>query len=147
MKMTGVPPNGLMVRLYRMGLGLLAGRTILLLTTTGRKTGLPRVTPLQFERVNGEIVVACGFGAQSDWIRNLRKDPHAQIQIRMSKFDVVAELITDPGQICSFIELRLKRHPLMVGAILHSKGLPFKPTHKDLLDYSNGLAMAILHRV
>ena len=146
MKTTGVPPNRLMVRLYRLGLGLLAGRTILLLTTTGRRSGLPRVTPLQYEKVNGEIVVACGFGRQSDWVRNLQNDPHAQVQIRMHKFSVVAEVITDAEAICDFIALRLKRHPLMVGAILHSKGLPFKPARSDLLAYSQGLAMAILHR-
>ena len=146
MKTTGVPPNKLMVRLYRMGLGLFAGRMILLLTTTGRKSGLPRVTPLQYEKVNGEIVVACGFGRQSDWVRNLQNDPHALVQIRMRKFRVVAELITDAEAICDFIVLRLKRHPLMVGAILHSKGLLYKPVRSDLLAYSQGLAMAILHR-
>jgi len=146
MKTTGVPPNKLMVRLYRLGLGLLAGRTILLLTTTGRKSGLPRVTPLQYEKVNGEIVVACGFGRQSDWVRNLQNDPHAQVQIRMRQFRVVAELITDAETICDFIVLRLKRHPLMVGAILHSKGLSFKPARSDLLAYSQGLAMAVVHR-
>lgn len=147
MKMKGVPPNKLMITLYRMGLGLLAGRTILLLTTTGRKSGLPRVTPLQFERVNGEIMVASGWGPKSDWICNLRKDPHAQVQIRLRKFKVTAELITDSGKICEFLELRLRRHPLMVGAILHTKGLPFKPAHSELLAYSEGLAMAVLHRV
>ena len=145
--MTGAPPNKLMVTLYRMGLGLLAGRTILLLTTTGRKSGLPRATPLQFERVNGEIVVASGWGPKSDWMCNLRKDPHAWIEIGMRKYEVMAELITDSGKICEFLELRLKRHPLMVGAILHTRGLPFKPGHNDLLAYSQGLAMAVLHLI
>lgn len=60
---------------------------------------------------------------------------------------MIAELITDPGKICEFLELRLKRHPLMVGAILHSRGMPFKPEHNELLTYSEGLAMAVLHRV
>lgn len=63
----------------------------------------------------------------------------------MRKFRVVAELITDAEAICDFIVLRLKRHPLMVGAILHSKGLPFKPARSGLLAYSQGLAMAVLH--
>jgi len=43
------PPNRLMKALYAVGLGPVVGRLVLLLTTTGRKTGLPRVTPLQYE--------------------------------------------------------------------------------------------------
>ena len=105
------------------------------------------MTPLQYERVNGEIMVASGWGPKSDWICNLRKNPHARMQIRLKKYEVMAELITDSGKICEFLELRLKRHPLMVGAILHSRGLSFKPGHDELLAYSQGLAMAVLHRV
>ena len=44
-----VPPQ----LLYSLGLGPIYGRLVLLLTTTGRKSGLPRVTPLQYEEVNG----------------------------------------------------------------------------------------------
>jgi len=43
------PPDTKIIRaLYALGLGRLIGRLILLLTTTGRKSGLPRVTPLQY---------------------------------------------------------------------------------------------------
>ena len=37
--------------LYAIGLGPLIGRIILLLTTTGRKSGKKRVTPLQYEKI------------------------------------------------------------------------------------------------
>ena len=41
------PPDARIIKaLYALGLGRLIGRLILLLTTTGRKSGLPRVTPL-----------------------------------------------------------------------------------------------------
>jgi len=43
------PPADAIRLLYRLGLGPLVGRVVLLLTTTGRKSGLPRVTPLQAE--------------------------------------------------------------------------------------------------
>jgi len=46
-------PNRFMKFLYSIGLGPLVGRIVLLLTTTGRKTGLLRVTPLQYEEVDG----------------------------------------------------------------------------------------------
>ncbi|MPM52400.1 hypothetical protein SDC9_99159 [bioreactor metagenome] len=43
------PPNALMVQRYRAGLGLLAGRMILLLTTTGRKSGNLHTVAVQYE--------------------------------------------------------------------------------------------------
>ncbi len=41
--------------LYAVGLGPLIGNLVLLLTTTGRKTGKRRVTPLQYELINNKI--------------------------------------------------------------------------------------------
>ncbi len=43
--------------LYAIGLGRLIGRIILLLTTTGRKSGLKRVTPLQYEKIGADYYV------------------------------------------------------------------------------------------
>ena len=45
------------------------------LTTIGRRTGLPRETLLPCGRRNGEIVVISTYGWRSDWIKNLRKNP------------------------------------------------------------------------
>lgn len=48
--------------LCALGLGPLIGRLILLLTTTGRKSGRPRVTPLQYEierRVGAVFYTQC----------------------------------------------------------------------------------------
>ena len=39
---------------YAIGLGPVVGKLILLLTTTGRKTGMKRVTPLQYEEIDGK---------------------------------------------------------------------------------------------
>lgn len=41
--------------LYVLGLEPIIGRIVLLLTTTGRKSGRPRVTPLQYEEIDGII--------------------------------------------------------------------------------------------
>lgn len=45
------PLNRFVIRRIRQGWG--PRRTVLLLTTTGRRSGLPRVTPLQFEEQDG----------------------------------------------------------------------------------------------
>jgi deazaflavin-dependent oxidoreductase (nitroreductase family) len=60
---------------YALGLGPIIGRLVLLLTTRGRKTGLLRVTPLQYEQIEGKYYVGSAFGTRTDWYRNILADP------------------------------------------------------------------------
>ncbi len=61
------------------------GTSILLLTTTGRVSGEPRVAPLIF-RPDGEryVVVASRGGAPEHpgWYQNLQARPEAEVQVR-----------------------------------------------------------------
>jgi deazaflavin-dependent oxidoreductase (nitroreductase family) len=61
------------------------GTTILLLTTTGRKSGEPRTTPL-IHRADGErwVIVASKGGAPEHpgWYENLLADADASIQVK-----------------------------------------------------------------
>ncbi len=138
------PPSTLMRTLYRLGLGHFIGGMILLLTTTGRKSGLPRVTPLQYEEVDGLVYVASALGTKADWYRNILANPCVQVQVGPRRFEGMAETVTDPGRIADFLELRLKRHPKMVGAILKSEGLPEAPSRAELEEYAQRLAMVII---
>jgi deazaflavin-dependent oxidoreductase (nitroreductase family) len=122
----------------------LLGRIVLLLTTTGRKTGLPRVTPLQYEEVDEAIYVGSARGQKADWFRNLLADPCVKVRVGSREFEGMAEPITDPGRIADFLELRLRRHPRMVGAILRSEGLSTPPTRLELEEYARQLAMVIV---
>jgi deazaflavin-dependent oxidoreductase (nitroreductase family) len=65
------------------------GATILLLTTTGRRTGEPTTTPLIFRR-DGEnyVVVASKGGAPEHpgWYRNLSKSPEVEVQVKAERF-------------------------------------------------------------
>ncbi len=97
---------------------------VLLLTTIGRKSGQPRVTPLQYEEDNGVIYVAAARGPQADWFRNAQADPHVKVQIKDRQFDGLAEAMVDPARIADFLELRLKRHRLLMRLMLLTEGLP-----------------------
>ena len=48
---------------YKRGIG--PTRMVLLLTTTGRKSGLPRVTPLQYEDIDGLLTGPTGLNWHS----------------------------------------------------------------------------------
>jgi deazaflavin-dependent oxidoreductase (nitroreductase family) len=107
-------------------------RLILLLTTTGRKSGEPRVTPLQYELIDSIHWVASGWGKDADWLKNIRREPQVHVQVGGVNFPARVELIEDPAQVADFLEVRLKRHPLMIGLMLHAQGLPLKHTRQNL---------------
>ena len=133
-------PNRLVRFLYSVGLGPLVGRVVLLLTTTGRRTGLPRVTPLQYEEVDGVYYVGSMRGTRADWFRNLVADPDVEVRVKSRRFRGVAEPITDSGGVADFIELRLERHPRMLGMILRAEGLPPRPDRAQLELYAEKVA-------
>lgn len=82
---------------YRLGLGWIIGRYILLLTTTGRKSGLPRHTPLEYiyEPELDRYRIMVGWGGNTDWYRNLLADPHVKVQVGRRKFAALAEVVPD----------------------------------------------------
>lgn len=129
---------------YALGLGPLIGRVILLLTTTGRRSGQPRVTPLQYEEVDDTIYICAARGLQADWFRNILANPNVQVQVKARRFHGVAEPITDCVRIADFLELRLRRHPHMVGAMLRMEGLGAQPTRAQLEQYASNLTMVAI---
>jgi deazaflavin-dependent oxidoreductase (nitroreductase family) len=141
------PPNKLVLALYDHGFDRFLARRILILTTTGRRTGLRRRTPLQYEEVEGRIVVAAGWGRRSDWFRNLEANPQVEVRIGPRRYQAIARPVTDTERIADFLELRLQRHPRMIGLILRAEGLPAHPTRPQLLDYAAGRGMVILEPV
>ena len=75
---------------YRRGGGEGLGSTfqkipVALLTTTGRKSGQPRVSPLYFLRDGDRVVVAASKGGAEknpQWYLNLKADPKVSVQIK-----------------------------------------------------------------
>jgi deazaflavin-dependent oxidoreductase (nitroreductase family) len=138
--------NARMAANYKRGFG--PTRLVLLLTTTGRKSGLLRVTPLQFEEIDGDYYIASARGSKADWFKNIRANPMVHVQIREREFDAAAEPVTDPVRIADFIELRLKHHPIMIRLIMHLfDGLPLRFNRADLEKFCQEKAMAILHPI
>jgi proline iminopeptidase len=69
------------------------GSHILLLTTTGRKTGNKTTTPLIFGLEGDNPVIVASQGGAPDhpgWYKNLSKDPAAEVQIKGETFAVRA---------------------------------------------------------
>jgi deazaflavin-dependent oxidoreductase (nitroreductase family) len=100
--------------------GAFGDREILLLTTTGAKSGQPRMSPLSCRRVDGRLLVIAGFGGADvnpAWVYNLRANPHAHVELARESFDVTArelspaeraEVIPKVAAISGFTELQAK---------------------------------------
>jgi len=130
---------------YAIGLGPVIGRMILLLTTTGRKTGLKRVTPLQYEEIDGKYYLGSARGLHADWVRNIQADPNVEIRVKALNFQGKAEVVTDPARFADFVEVRLQRHPFMVGTIMQkAHGLPKQPSREQLEALAENEALVII---
>lgn len=135
--------NARMAANYKRGFGPLG--IVLLLTTIGRKSGQPRLTPLQFEEVDGTIYIASARGQSADWFKNILANPNVHVQIRDREFDTTAEPVTDPARIADFIELRLRRHPVVIRLIMHLfDGLPLRYNRADLEALCKEKALVVL---
>jgi deazaflavin-dependent oxidoreductase (nitroreductase family) len=74
-------------------LGRVAGMPVLLLTTTGRRSGKARTTPLTFFRDGANLVVIASNGGADrppDWSLNLQQNPRAVVKIGTDKLTVQA---------------------------------------------------------
>ncbi len=74
--------------------GSVGGHRVLLLTTTGRRSGRERRTPVQYERIGDEVVVAAAGGGSPSppaWWLNLEADPEVEVQVGAERWLAHAE--------------------------------------------------------
>jgi len=80
--------------------GAFEGRTILLLTHTGAKTGTVRVNPVAYQRRGDSYAVfasAAGAPTNPDWYHNLVANPHVEIEVGTERIPVRAR-VADPAE-------------------------------------------------
>lgn len=94
--------NAVHILLYRLTNGTFGskvqGLPILILTSTGRKTGKARSTPLgYFIHEGGYVITGSNSGRKSHpgWFYNLQANPHATIRIGSSQV-AVQSVVADP---------------------------------------------------
>jgi deazaflavin-dependent oxidoreductase (nitroreductase family) len=94
--------NRFMLLMWRLGLGpilnmgpAMAGR-YMVITHTGRKSGLKRRTPVNYALVDDEVYCTAGFGSVSDWYRNLIANPQVEVWLPDGWYAGIAEEVTQP---------------------------------------------------
>lgn len=103
---------------YRMGLGgLLNSVHIMILVTRGRKSGLPRYTPVEYRQHGSKIYIISGWGERAEWVRNLTVTPSVTAQQGGDSMSACAEIVTNEGEALRVLHLFRRRGPSIYDAI------------------------------
>lgn len=76
--------------------GQFEGAPLLLLTTTGRKSGQPRTSPMMYLADDDRVLVFASKGGaptNPDWFTNLVADPSVTVELGTEKFEATATVI------------------------------------------------------
>jgi deazaflavin-dependent oxidoreductase (nitroreductase family) len=99
------------ILLWRLGFGPLFGSLIMILSTQGRKSGLPRRTPLEYHVVNGRPYVVAAW-PQSDWYQNLQANTHVTVQTAAGSQSMVARRVTSDEELSALFDYA-ESHPTL----------------------------------
>lgn len=93
--------NQAVIQEFRANAGRLGGNfegaPMLLLHTTGAKSGRERVNPMMYLRDGERVLVfasKAGADTHPDWFHNLRANPRVTVEIGTERYDADAEIIT-----------------------------------------------------
>ncbi|GAB4481938.1 MAG: hypothetical protein Kow00124_30190 [Anaerolineae bacterium] len=112
------------ILLWRMGLGPLLGRIFMLITHTGRTSGLPRRTVVEYHRLeDGRKVIPCAFGERAQWYRNIAADPRVTIQTADGVERVSARRLRGDDELLAAYNVLMRRNALMMRPYLESLGI------------------------
>jgi deazaflavin-dependent oxidoreductase (nitroreductase family) len=73
--------------------GQFEGADLLLLTTTGAKSGEPRLSPLAYLTIDGKTIIIgsyAGADIHPAWVHNLRANSRAHVEVGTTDYDVIA---------------------------------------------------------
>jgi deazaflavin-dependent oxidoreductase (nitroreductase family) len=123
---------------YRVGLGWLANRfNLMVLTTWGRMSGLPRHTAIEYRTHGSKIYVISAWGARPTWYRNLVAQPVIRVRQGRRAFNAQAYVVDDSSEALRVLHLFRKRAPAIYDAILAHLSSRESITPRTLADVSD----------
>ncbi len=123
---------------YRLGLGWLANNfRLMVLTTWGRKSGLPRHTPIEYRVHGSKIYVISAWGSRPNWYRNLVAQPVVRVRQGRRTFSAQAQVVDDPSEALRVLYLFRKRAPAIYDVIIAHLSNRESVTPRTLADISD----------
>lgn len=101
-----------MVPMFRLGFGSMVGNPfsgyIMVIRTTGRKTGKTRYTPVNYAIYQGDLYCMAGWGQISDWYRNILADRNIEVIHPNGPLAGTVEEVTDLNKKTTIVRMILK---------------------------------------
>jgi deazaflavin-dependent oxidoreductase (nitroreductase family) len=101
------------LRAYRHDAGWLLGRTFVEFVHTGRTTGQPYETVamvLRYDAGTREASICAAWGPDTDWVRNLRAGPAAQVRLGRESFTPQHRFLSNDEALDVVVQFR-REHP------------------------------------
>ena len=129
-------PTGLFKRflhspvwLFRVRLGIVFGKRIVMLEHLGRRSGKLRQTPLEVVHRDGDAYILCsGTGPNADWYRNLRSNPATGLWVGSHRYDVEQRFLEDSEAATTFA-IYEQGHPKAAKRLTELMGVSHDGTH------------------
>ncbi|MFN8531632.1 MAG: nitroreductase family deazaflavin-dependent oxidoreductase [Anaerolineae bacterium] len=141
--------NRFMLLMWRLDMGwwfTLAPRLtgqIMVITHTGRKSGLQRRTPLNYALIDGELYCTAGFGEAAHWYRNILANPQVEVWLADGRWLGIAEDITEQPNNLE----RLRQVLIGSGFAAFAAGInPYKLSDTELADLTKAYRLIHIHR-
>jgi deazaflavin-dependent oxidoreductase (nitroreductase family) len=71
----------------------------LYLTTTGRRSGLPREIEIWFTEHEGHFYVIAEHRERAQWVRNIQADPRVRVRVGDRVFDATARPLSEQDEL------------------------------------------------
>src|SRR5690606_8582246 len=97
---------------------LIEAAHIMVLTTRGRTTQLPRHTAIEFRTHGSKLYVVSIWGARPNWYQNLLNNPDVTIQRGGRTYAAKAYLVTNSGEALRVLHLFRRRAPGIYDSII-----------------------------
>lgn len=120
--------------LYRIRLGWLLGKRFLMLSHTGRKSGVTRRTVLEVVRYQKEgpvYTLVSAYGKKSDWYLNIVQNPRVQVQVGRKRYDAIARPLL-PAETLQVFEAYNHGHPGMIFSLARMVGYQVERNNEGL---------------
>ena len=110
-------PPALLFKVANVVLGFLLRRNIgpvkealMLVTTTGRRTGKPHTTPIGYV-YDGDTILSFTLGGVSDWYKNVLKQPRATLTVKGKRLVAVGQPVEGDAAILAVLQVYKQRRP------------------------------------
>ncbi len=118
-----------------------AGNIIMVITTTGRKSGKRITTPIGYQR-DGDTVLAFNVGGISNWYKNLAQNPMVTLEIKKSTYQMRGSYITDTNEIRQALELYKREQASMLPRFF---GIPADVSEDELMKAAERIKFVRFH--